>query len=255
VVIADECHHGASATYRRILSACPARIRLGLSGTALDRDDGKNLVTIGTLGEVVYGIEAHALQRTGDLATCQITMVPCRIPVIDTDAEYVDVRHQGIVSNAWRNYTLARRCRLLTKKGCKSVVICTEIEHGMELQRAFKALNLTVPFIHGNTPADEQDAACADLEAGRIPILIASPIFREGVNMPAVDHIALADGGKSVIALVQKVGRGLRRKAGRNHLEVTDFADMHHPKLASHALKRLETFRLKRYPVRFREMP
>ena len=73
-------------------------------------------------------------------------------------------------------------------------------------------------------------------------MLIASPIFGEGADIPSVRALIVADGGQSAANVLQKIGRGLRRKALDNRLDVIDFADMTHKWLTRHSQERLSLY-------------
>jgi len=67
-VIVDECHSLPAPT--RCLGFARARstFKVGLSGTALDRQDGHNVLTIGLLGPVVYKAQVDELEKEGFLS-------------------------------------------------------------------------------------------------------------------------------------------------------------------------------------------
>ena len=65
----------------------------------------------------------------------------------------------------------------------------------------------------------------------------------EGTDMPYIDVVILASGGKSSIRLLQRIGRGLRTPEGKDSLLVIDFQDWFNPILLRHSLARQKTFR------------
>ena len=71
--------------------------------------------------------------------------------------------------------------------------------------------------------------------------MIASPIFDEGVDLPEINSLIIAPGGKSEWKTIQKIGRGLRKKASNKPLIVYDFID------ASRFLKKHSRARMKIY--------
>jgi superfamily II DNA or RNA helicase len=74
-------------------------------------------------------------------------------------------------------------------------------------------------------------------------VFIASPIFDEGIDVPRVDTVILACGGKSYVKLLQRIGRGMRKKDdGKNELIIIDFIDDTNKYLLKHSDRRIKTY-------------
>ncbi|MCK5139117.1 MAG: hypothetical protein KAQ85_04675, partial [Thermodesulfovibrionia bacterium] len=82
-----------------------------------------------------------------------------------------------------------------------------------------------------------------DFKTGDYKVMIATVgKAGEGVDIPVVDNVIIADGGKSYIETMQKLGRGLRRpKGSRAEVQVYDFV---HPEdtLEKHSYERLDIY-------------
>lgn len=82
-----------------------------------------------------------------------------------------------------------------------------------------------------------------DFKDKKYPIMVAiTGKAGEGIDIPVVDNVIIADGGKSYIQTVQKLGRGLRKPAGaREEVQVFDFM---HPEdyLSNHSEERLDIY-------------
>jgi superfamily II DNA or RNA helicase len=81
--------------------------------------------------------------------------------------------------------------------------------------------------------------AIKDLNEGRLDILIASDIFKEGVDIPTVPTLINAAGQKSKVATIQRIGRALRPKPPHNKALIIDFIDGNEP-LKRHSLQRFK---------------
>ena len=66
--IVDECHLLPAPTRCLAYARLKPRWRLGLSGTPLDRQDGKNALVIGLLGPVIYRVTLPELEAKGFLS-------------------------------------------------------------------------------------------------------------------------------------------------------------------------------------------
>jgi Lhr-like helicase len=64
------------------------------------------------------------------------------------------------------------------------------------------------------------------LADGEVDVLICSVIFNEGLDVPAIRSVVCAAGGKSVIAAIQRMGRGMRVTADKGEFYGYDFYDL-----------------------------
>ena len=63
--------------------------------------------------------------------------------------------------------------------------------------------------------------------------MIATTIFKEGINIPELNVLVNATMGKSDIATMQVIGRGLRKTATKTEIIVYDLFDPSHPFLVA----------------------
>jgi hypothetical protein len=81
--------------------------------------------------------------------------------------------------------------------------------------------------------------------------ILSSSIFDEGASIAAIRSLILAGARKSVVELLQRLGRGMRRKeTGDNVIVVVDFDPLHNEMLHGHAQGRIATYRTEDFPVR-----
>lgn len=216
--IFDETHRLGAGKWRRVGRMCNARYRFGLSATALLREDNANLEIVGICGDILQVVKAKTLQDQGFL-------VPCRIEFVDVFSEkkrfldYQDAYRVHIVENEDRNNAVLSEVMRLAGSGRKVLVLVDRVEHGRVFER------MGFEFVHGQSSLDERRKAVEDLNAGLIRVLVATKVFGEGVDIPAVDAIVVASPAASVIKVVQRVGRGLRLSLGKSELVVVDFFD------------------------------
>jgi superfamily II DNA or RNA helicase len=58
---------------------------------------------------------------------------------------------------------------------------------------------------------NDANRAVRQLVNGTVGTLVSTPIFRQGVDIPEIATVIQASGGKAVVDIIQKVGRGSRR--------------------------------------------
>lgn len=117
------------------------------------------------------------------------------------------------------------------------------IEHGKRLEAMGLEYGVGCKFIHGADGDDVRTKVKNALESKRIKCVIASTIFKEGVNIPSLDCCINAAGGKSEIATLQALGRGLRTTKTKKEVLIIDFKDTSNKWLRSHFRARMKVYR------------
>jgi superfamily II DNA or RNA helicase len=84
-------------------------------------------------------------------------------------------------------------------------------------------------------------------------VYIATPIFDEGVDVPGIDVLILAGGGKSNIKLLQRLGRGMRTDPDKVQLLVLDFIDDTNRYLFKHSEERLNVYEREDFQILLRD--
>lgn len=248
LLVLDECHHSSAKTFYRFVQRVDAPWRYGLSGTPFGLADGKGLLVEAAFGPVVERVTNEELIALGVNARPTIRMFEVTEPKLDADLDWQTVYKEGVVLNEARNAMIAREVYGFARKKWPTLVLVRELWHGDRIAEMLKMARVPHAFVHGQMSTDEIERHKARLVEGKIIALIASPIFGEGVDLPAgeefpgVRGLVIADGGQSVANVLQKIGRGLRRKKGDNKLDVVDFADTTHKWLAQHSQERLALY-------------
>lgn len=249
VVMLDECHHSSAKTFFRLVQRIDAPWRYGLSGTPFGLADGKGLMVEAAFGPVVECVTNAELIGLGVNARPVIRMLEVATPKLDDGLDWQSVYKAGIVNNDARNEAIAREAAAFAKRGWPTLVLVRELAHGDQIAQILSGLHVPHAFVHGQMPTDEVERQKDRLTEGKIAVLIASPIFGEGVDIPMVRALIIADGGQSVANVLQKIGRGLRRKQGDNRLDAVDFADTTHRWLARHSQERLALYEAEGFEV------
>lgn len=241
LVVGDEVHHAKAKMVGTVLRMCDAPWRLGMSGTPFPTPTDR-LSVEAHFGPVLYRVRNQELIQKGISAVPTVQIVECGSDPIGAEWKWQTVYRLGVVENATRNAAILGAVERHVAEGRRVLVLVTHVWHGDILSSMLRLKKIRFKFVHGKMPGDVVSAAKEEFEKGEISALVASPIFDEGVSIPAIDVLVIADGGKSLRSVLQKVGRALRRKAGENVATIVDFADDGHPWLARHALQRLEIY-------------
>lgn len=130
-----------------------------------------------------------------------------------------------IVENPVRNGKIAELCENALLNFQDPILIMTDwIQHANTIYEFLDELQSEAKVVTGNNSASEIEEAIQTLGSS-YKILICSPIFTEGVNIPQVKTMIFAFGGKSHIKVLQRVGRGLRKSSDNSEIIIHDFYD------------------------------
>ncbi|MBI1784408.1 DEAD/DEAH box helicase [Candidatus Sumerlaeota bacterium] len=239
LVIFDECHHVPADTFYKIAFQTPkAHHRYGLSATPW-RDDGHDLLLEAALGPKICAVTCSDLIALNFLVPPKIIME--RAPTERFNwrgLAYADFYKRAIVENLSRNRVIAAQARRWAEEGRSILILVSQVEHGRRLLELLPEGQ----FAYGNLDSDTRRRLLDDLERKLHPILIATTLADEGIDIPELECLILAGGGKSDTKAYQRIGRALRKAGKKTIAYVMDFLDTV-PYLDEHSAARLKLYR------------
>jgi len=232
VVIVDEFHHAAAASYARLLQHVQPCELLGLTATP-ERSDGLPILQW-------FGDRIAAELRLWD-AIDQQRLVPFLYYGI---ADSIDLREvpwrkgrgydvAGLSSlytanERWAHEVIAQLQQHVADVGkIRALGFCVSIEHARFMARVFAAAGIPAVAVWSDTPDADRKQALRDLMAGTIKVLFSVDLFNEGIDAPAVDTLLFLRPTDSPTLFLQQLGRGLRRAFGKAACTVLDFVGQH----------------------------
>lgn len=234
VLFVDECHTVSSRQSTEVFYAIPGHYRYGVSGTPLKNDVLSDLKLIAATGPVVYELTNEFLISSGYSAKASITLEVMEDLDKDTwELDYHDAYDKFIINSEARNSKITKFAKSIDGT---VLILVNMIKHGEILAKLTGG-----EFVSGRN-STEYRRMILDTMRNDKGIFIASPIFDEGIDVPGVNAIVLAGGGQSQVKLLQRIGRGLRRKLGINELKILDFVDDTNKHLLSHSNARIDTY-------------
>lgn len=257
LLILDEVHHAAAKTWMQIAKKCHAYWRFGLSGTPFDRTDGRSVYVEAYCGPVVARVTNNELIKRGFSAKPIIKLrsitkcVDYNDEEVHADGRYDEVYKTAIVRNKHFHERIVKDALRHVAKGRPTLVLIREYEHGFALMDRFEERGFgRAEFVHGKLPEDEIEEAKKRFDEGSTQILVATPVFGEGQHIPAIRGLVIADDFKSVILILQRIGRGLRKKKGDNTLHMTEYAHFTHRYLTQHSEVRVDRYEKEGFDIR-----
>jgi superfamily II DNA or RNA helicase len=245
ITIVDECHKASSlkSQYGQMMQFNLSPIKIGLSATPPYKGK-KALVCEGFFGPVISDLSMEKGIRKGIIAKPEVKLlsVPYETSISGKCGNIYKLLYKdGIVKNKTRNMLIVNESITSLKKDEIVLIVVDAIEHGEILQEMFKKRKKDVPFVRGYTNKEEREIIKENLKKKKIPIAIATKVWREGVNIPSLNHVILAHGLKEEKMVIQAMGRGLRTAEGKSTIRLTDFLDPY-KHLAQHSIMRIQVY-------------
>ena len=275
----DECQFASADTWYKCAMKCTNAVyRVGLSGTVYTGDPVRDMKLEGMTGPLwqVPGASEGELIDAGWLATPTIRMLqPSRssFPTVDQvrdavlpgwrdnprrlrskgGAMFAEMYQRGIVRNDERNELFLRAALHHLGKGEKVMLMCSKLEHG---QRIFDRAPAEVKWwLSGKQNGTERKRAIAEFKRrDGAALMVVSRIFDAGIDIPQMDALGIMSGGESTNTTLQRVGRALRKRPGKDEVRIYDSLDGNDPKsrkdyLAQHSKQRVRDYKSKGYKV------
>ena len=231
LLIVDETHHIGINKWYKIAMLCPAKYRYGFSGTAFDRTDEADMMLEAACGPMLMEV------TNKDLIGMAVS-VPVKVYMHDEDnltirsgdvKDYRDLVQQGIVHNPYRNQTVIRIAKEAMAKEQSVLISIKHIEHGKLLLQMLKeeGLDSVSAYVFGEVSGADREILLDGFRDNTLKILVASAVMEEGVDIPNIEVLIRAGGGKAKIGTLQLVGRGLRKptEGQKTVLHLHDFID------------------------------
>jgi superfamily II DNA or RNA helicase/HKD family nuclease len=231
VVIIDEFHHAAAASYQALLGHLAPRELLGLTATP-ERADGLPILhwfddRITAELRLWDAIEQHRLTPFayyGIHDGLDLTLVPWRRGQgYDTAA----LSSVYTANDAWARLVYQQLDAHVDVATMRCLGFCVSVAHAQFMARHFEAFGISAVSVSGDTPADQRRDALRGLAEGRVQAVFSVDLFNEGVDVPAVDVVLMLRPTESATLFLQQLGRGLRTAHNKSVCTVLDFVGAH----------------------------
>lgn len=248
LVIADECHHAVSPSYRRALENITAPYRLGLTATPY-RSDGLHRYYEDVIGPIVYSLDSESLQSRGYLARHREERIYVTLPeeelreyrrLMKIYMEFCRKKLSGVrdprerfrrvlelASRDWEAREALRakhRARRIALSNERKIAVVEELLSRYRDEKILIFSRFTdivreisrrflVPRILHDTPDEERKEYLRMFREGRIRVLATAMALDEGVDVPDASVAIVVSGTGSHREYVQRLGRILRPKS------------------------------------------
>lgn len=231
IVVVDECHHIAAASFREFVQRAQPQFLLGLTATP-ERGDGESIRFAfdtrpdgGPAAELrlwdaldqqlLAPFEYYGIHDATDFSE-----VPWGRTQQERDALNVIVlrneRRAKIISDTVYNY--------VDDPGkMRALGFCVSVDHAHLMTEHFSRQGIPSATAHGGLTTLERDTIRLRLEQGEIRAIFSCDLYNEGIDLPFVNTLLLLRPTDSPLIFTQQLGRGLRLWPDKPNCLVLDF--------------------------------
>lgn len=222
LIITDECHHAAAASYQKIYNAFPDVLQLGVTAT-MARGDRVGLGKV--WDDVVYTKSVLWMMSKGyltDVEAKQVNLWGVDMADVKTsrgDYQAGDLGRALMESEAHRPIAAAYQEYAKDRRG---IVFTPTVETAEATAGELNTAGVKTAVISGETPRDERRRIFDDFRTGRVQVLSNCMVLTEGFDAPWAEVAVIARPTQSQPLYVQMVGRVLRPWPGKTKALVLD---------------------------------
>jgi superfamily II DNA or RNA helicase len=258
MVIIDESHHASAKTWKAMMSYTNAYYRFGLTATTDKRTDKADYEYYALLGDKLSVIDYSDLLELGYSIPIEVFFYD--IPYRHYNHKWkfhqkggFSVENDYIVENNDRNDQIVNvALDRAFRRDKPTLILFKRVTHGeviynkavMDMSRPDLQIynDLQIKLVYGKTKEKERNEIYQEFKDKQVKLLIAqNQLIGEGWDMPNIEVIIIASGGKSEIRSIQNMGRGSRQAHKKKTLEIHDFADQG-KYVQDHARERAKTY-------------
>jgi len=227
-IMVDECHHLSANSYVETMKVCKSSyFRGGLSATP-ETGTGRDMVLQAYAGSIVAQVSASYLIEHEYLVRPKIYYLQGskNAAYKFSRKKYKTIYKLYIVNNTYRNQLIVDCVKRLHGLNKSILITVTTKNHGHLLLKMIRAIDgISCEFIYSHVDKMLRKKYIDQVRNKQLDVILGTSLADEGLNIPALDSLILAGGGKSPTRVIQRIGRTLRLSDGKTEAIVIDFKD------------------------------
>lgn len=227
LIVVDEAHHAAAASYKKILGELGAftpdgPIVVGVTATP-QRGDGIRIDDV--FEDVAYRktyTEMVAAKWLAPVSSKAFDLIEnAGRPKLGIDGDYAEGWLEGVMlkANAPDKIVEAWKAEAYDRP---TIVFTPTVSVAKAVAEAFNGAGVSAAWVSGQMPVNDRRAALSGLAAGRIRVVANCAVLTEGFDEPSVSCIVVGRPTKNEQLYIQMVGRGTRIHAGKSDCLILD---------------------------------
>lgn len=213
VIVVDEAHHAAAASYRKIIRHFKPRLLLGFTATP-NRNDGVGLDSI--FDDVIFERDLEWGIKNGYLSDISCLKVDIGIDlrgVATRMGDYAADELEKTMNIESANRAIADAYRRYAHG--PTLVFAAGVAHARAIA---KEIDGAVAVAGG----EDRSGTLELFRRGDVPCLVNCMVFTEGTDLPNIETVIIARPTSNVSLYTQMVGRGTRLCEGKDRLQLID---------------------------------
>lgn len=241
----DECHHfRGQGDWYRVFIDLEARFKIGFSATVFydnTKEQEYGIIWLrGSCGPIRIDIPASQLIRDGYLLPQTVKMYRISEPMQSGSRYSATLKKRCITENKYRNRKIAKLASKQVPK--KTIIIAREHAHIAAICEELDNLGVEYRTLTGRDRQAKRDEIVDDFLGGSFHVIVGN-VLGEGVDIPDVECVINAEGGKDEKQTWQRQ-RNLTVVEGSNKVPVMiDFFDETSPYFLKHSRARLKVYK------------
>lgn len=237
VIIFDETHHTPANTFYAIAEGLGAVGRVyGLTATAY-RSDGKDLFIHAACGDILVERDVAWGVANGWLSQPYFIVRSVKTTGYDHKDDKLKAYKTHVLNCKEMNDRIISDAKAFVSAGKQTLILVDQIEHGDLISSS-----VGIPFANGRDKGSEK--FIDELNDGKIRGLVATDgLVGEGVDTRSVEVLLLANFTASKAAVLQAVGRGLRKTDTKDKCVILDYKPLGSSMLSRHCDQRISYYK------------
>jgi superfamily II DNA or RNA helicase len=245
LMVIDEVHHAKGEAWHQTIMDFAGLYRVGLSATAYlenERENEKGVIWLkACCGRIRIDIPTTRLIDAGYLMTQNVELHAVTQPNLGGRRWSQSLHNEAIYENAYRNQKVGELAREKVDKGLRVLIVSNRLNQIALLERELEKVKLPCEIVTGSSSSEERRYKVNAFRKGEVKVLLGT-VFGEGIDIPEVECVINAEGGRDIKATVQRM-RNLTPSVGKTEAVFIDFMDQMNSYFAIHSRERLETYR------------
>lgn len=221
LIIVDEFHHAAAASYQKVINYFKPAFLLGITATP-DRNDNRDVYDL-CKGNVAYKIDfleaidknwLSAFKYVGVYDDTDYSRISWLGTRYDEEELLAAQLRQGMadkIIEAWEKH-----------KQSRTIVFCSSIRQADFLSQAFSDRGYRTVSLHSQYKGLNRNFFIEQLDRGELDAIFTVNLFNEGVDIPSVDTLLFVRPTESLTVFTQQIGRGLRLHPDKEKCVIID---------------------------------
>lgn len=228
MIIGDEAHMYQATNIKKILeNSTTSQYKIGMTGT-LSGAKCHELQLQGLFGKVKKVISTKELMDQGDISKLSIDIINLKYPENvrkETKKLTYPDEMAWLYQHDKRNQFIQNLVETLSGN---TLVLFSQVENHCKpmYEMMLKTSKKKLFYVTGDVSGEDRGIIRKEIELEKNAIIFASyGVFSTGVNIINLHNIVFASPSKSMIRVLQSIGRGLRKGSMKNKARLFDISD------------------------------